>query len=180
MTCAITVKPTNVHTEPLTAAPYSSYPIMRYTNTHYCSIIAPTTKSLHFAHTMYLCISCLSQLWWNDTEGENWKNSPKICSNTTLSIINLHGLVWERTQVTLWPEVTHIHHDTGWKTQMITVHTSQNTSHTYIIKISWWRLYREIIAVYRTNHMKHKQTICGQNATFTVYPAFTRTNCYAL
>jgi hypothetical protein len=78
------------------------------------------------------------------------------------------------------PATNHIHHETGCKNEMTTVLNSQNTSYTYIIKISWWRLYRKTIAVYQTNHMKHKQTICGQNATFTVYTDFICTNCYTL
>jgi hypothetical protein len=44
------------------------------------------------------------------------------------------------------------------------VRTAKKTQHFTITKINWLTLFKEIIAVYTENHMKHINTLCGQNS----------------
>jgi hypothetical protein len=46
------------------------------------------------------------------------------------------------------------------------VRTSQDTYYASAAKIMRLMLFREIIAVYYKNHIKHANTLCGQNAEF--------------
>jgi hypothetical protein len=45
-------------------------------------------------------------------------------------------------------------------------HTSQETNYVSVAKANRLMLYKEINAVYRQNHMKRKNTFCGQNPEF--------------
>jgi hypothetical protein len=44
----------------------------------------------------------------------------------------------------------------------LSVRTAKRTQHFTITKINWLTLFKEIIAVYTENHMKHMDTLCEQ------------------
>jgi hypothetical protein len=50
--------------------------------------------------------------------------------------------------------------------QMEAICSSETPVPTYITTINWLTLFKEIIAVYSENHMKHINALCGQNDNF--------------